>query len=238
MDTPNANTLIEKATVTENYLVWQPLLTGQSTQGRPITLWGSNNAQQLKTFVFSGIHGDEPESILLAKKLLNHYANHPKRSEMNLGVTPVLNPDGLLLNQRKNANAVDINRNFPTQNWEPNPVEEHYHSGPKPASEAETQFLMEVIEQFQPELIITIHTPYRLINYDGPALEFANQLAQYNGYPVEASIGYPTPGSFGTYAGIERDIPILTLELPEKEAFTQLELENNLNGLIAMIERL
>ena len=34
-------------------------------------------------------------------------------------------------------------------------------------------------------------------------------------YPVEASIGYPTPGSFGTYAGIERQIPTITLELDE-----------------------
>ena len=35
------------------------------------------------------------------------------------------------------------------------------------------------------------------------------------GYPVEKSIGYPTPGSFGTWAGIERKIPTITLELDE-----------------------
>ena len=35
------------------------------------------------------------------------------------------------------------------------------------------------------------------------------------GYPIEESIGYPTPGSFGTWAGIEREILTITLELDE-----------------------
>ena len=35
-------------------------------------------------------------------------------------------------------------------------------------------------------------------------------------YPVEASIGYPTPGSFGTYCGVERNIPTITLEMDEE----------------------
>ena len=35
-------------------------------------------------------------------------------------------------------------------------------------------------------------------------------------YPVEESIGYPTPGSFGTYAGVERNIPTITLEMDEE----------------------
>ncbi len=39
-------------------------------------------------------------------------------------------------------------------------------------------------------------------------------MAKFNGYRVSDSIGYPTPGSLGTYAGVERNIPIITLELP------------------------
>ena len=52
------------------------------------------------------------------------------------------------------------------------------------------------------------------MNFDGPAEDLAQALSQENGYKVEPSIGYPTPGSFGTYAGIERKIPTITLELP------------------------
>ena len=41
-------------------------------------------------------------------------------------------------------------------------------------------------------------------------------ISQIINYPIEESIGYPTPGSFGTYAGVERNIPIITLEMDEE----------------------
>jgi protein MpaA len=53
------------------------------------------------------------------------------------------------------------------------------------------------------------------VNYDGPAETLAQKISDIIKYPVEASIGYPTPGSFGTYAGVERQIPTITLELDE-----------------------
>jgi len=34
------------------------------------------------------------------------------------------------------------------------------------------------------------------------------------GYFIRPQIGYPTPGSLGSWLGIDRGIPILTLELP------------------------
>jgi len=67
---------------------------------------------------------------------------------------------------------------------------------------------------YQPAKIISIHTLLRAINYDGQAAELAKLMSKYNDYPVSKDIGYPTPGSFGTYAGIERNIPTTTLELP------------------------
>ena len=47
-------------------------------------------------------------------------------------------------------------------------------------------------------------------------MDIANKISEIIKYPVEASIGYPTPGSFGTWAGIERNIPTITLELDEE----------------------
>ena len=64
---------------------------------------------------------------------------------------------------------------------------------------------------------MTLHEPYKIVNFDGPAAEIASKIAQITGYPVQKDIGYPTPGSFGTYCGVERNIPVITLELPEKE---------------------
>lgn len=127
---------------------------------------------------------------------------------------PCLNPDGMQLGKRTNANGVDLNRNFPTQNWEYTARDEFF-GGERPASEIETRFVMEIIEEYKPSLILTLHAPFKVVNYDGDAKEISEKISKIINYPVEESIGYPTPGSFGTYAGIENKIPTITLELDE-----------------------
>jgi protein MpaA len=146
------------------------------------------------------------------------------RGGNNLIFIPCLNPDGMDANNRTNANGVDLNRNFPTKNWGKNEGENAtcddcttaYFGGKSPASEIETQFVINIIEKYSPKLILTIHAPYKVVNYDGPAKEIAEKISNIIDYPAEGSIGYPTPGSFGTYCGIERNIPTITLELDEQ----------------------
>lgn len=143
---------------------------------------------------------------------------------------PCLNPDGLQLNRRTNANNVDINRNFPTKNWGNNEGDNatcddettNYFGGKSAGGEIETQFLIDTINKYTPSLVMTIHAPYKVVNYDGPAKEIAEKISDIIKYPVEASIGYPTPGSFGTWAGVERNIPTITLEVDEKIQVQQL----------------
>lgn len=159
--------------------------------------------------VIGVIHGDEPQG----EELINRYI---KEIESNMIFVPVLNPDGKNLNTRINSNKVDINRNFPTKNWILS-NKDNYYGGDYPGSEIETQFLINIIEEYSPRLILTLHTPYKIVNYDGPAEKIANIISQIINYPVEENIGYPTPGSFGTYAGIERHIPTITLEMDEEE---------------------
>jgi protein MpaA len=54
-------------------------------------------------------------------------------------------------------------------------------------------------------------------------------------YPIEENIGYPTPGSFGTWAGIERNIPTITLELDEE--IDVKDLEEPVFDIFRMLER-
>lgn len=164
------------------------------------------------------VHGDEPQGFHIINEFLN-----TQNCPSNLLFIPCLNPDGMNKNIRTNSNGVDINRNFPTKNWGQNKGENatcdeigsNYYGGNAPASEIETKFLIDVIEQYHPKLVITLHSPYKVVNYDGEALEIANRISKIIGYPVESSIGYPTPGSFGTYCSIEKQIPVITLELDE-----------------------
>lgn len=183
----------------------------------------------LDTLLIGAFHGDEPFSAdLLNRFLATITQNWPSNLSLNntFAVMPVLNAYGLAHNTRTNSNKVDLNRNFPTENWAELHKGDIYYSGSAPASEVETKFLAAFIEQYQPKKIISIHTPYRVINYDGPAEPLAQTMAKHNGYPVTADIGYPTPGSFGTYCGIERNIATITLELPEDEPFETIWQDN------------
>ena len=159
--------------------------------------------------VIGCFHGDEPQGKYLIEKYLE------QNPETKILFIPCLNKYGFEHNVRTNSNGVDLNRNFPTENWVLS-EKDNFYGGCEPASEKETRFVIDIIEKNKPKLILTLHAPYKVVNYDGPAREISERISQIIGYPVEESIGYPTPGSFGTWAGIERGIKTITLELDEE----------------------
>lgn len=194
-----------------------------------IELFGCEN-NSCDSLVIGVFHGDEP----IGKDILERYLDFG--SNKNLLIVPCLNPDGMSLNTRQNSNKVDLNRNFPTKNWVKTDIGEDYYGGERPESEIETRFIMSIIEEYPPKRIVTIHTPYKIVNYDGDekAKTFAQEIAKVLNYEIESDIGYPTPGSFGTYYGKERNIPVITIELDEKETLTGVypKFEQILNDLL------
>ena len=186
--------------------------------------------------VVGTIHGDEPAGFYIINEYLkrNNVTN-------NVLFIPCLNPDGMANNTRVNCNGVDINRNFPTKNWGQNEGDNttcddpqtQYFGGITPASEIETRFLIDTVEKYNPKLVLTLHSPYKVVNYDGPAEKFAQVIADVIGYPIEKSIGYPTPGSFGTFCGIEKNIPVITLELDD-----QIPVENLYSPMFDIFEKI
>lgn len=186
----------------------------------------SSNQQEAKTILVIGtVHGDEPQG----KILIENYIKNCQSAKNRILFIPCLNPDGLNLNTRQNANGIDINRNFPTKNWEREPFASEYFGGEVASSEIETKFVVEILEEFSPDVILTLHAPFKIVNYDGPAKEIAEEISHLINYPVQSDIGYSTPGSFGTYAGVERNIPTITLELDE---------EIDVNELIAPVNKI
>lgn len=187
----------------------------KTNKNNQLQLFGADCSINDAVLVIGVVHGDEPQGEELIKKYMNEFP------ESKLMFVPCLNPDGRDLGTRVNSNGVDINRNFPTNNWELS-EKDNYYGGKSPASEIETKFLVDILKKYNIKSILTLHTPYKVVNYDGPAQKLAEDISKIINYPVEESIGYPTPGSFGTYVGVERNIPIITLEMDEEEKFESL----------------
>ncbi len=183
-------------------------------ENRKISLFETANDKYDKSVLIIGVfHGDEPQGGVLINRFLDTNLNNLKNK---LYIVPCLNPDGKAKNQRQNSNGVDLNRNFPTKNWKLTEKNE-YFGGCSPESEIETKFITDIFKNYKIDIVLSLHAPFRVVNYDGPAGKPAEKISQITSYPVQEDIGYPTPGSFGNYSGAERNIPTITLELPEDE---------------------
>ena len=211
------------------------IVKGKSSLGKDIPVFQSGVNQKGYIYIMAGTHGDEPEGVYVLDKLFA-WLQENDRSFMPVIVIPILNPDGLELKTRTNGNKVDLNRNYKTKNWQPTSEKERYFPGPHPMSEPENQFLDEIFRTYPPSFILSFHAWKPLIDYDGEALEIAHFLSQFNSYPVTDYIGYPTPGSFGTYIQENFKVPVITFECPESSLEKSLEdiwLENE-KGLKAL----
>jgi murein peptide amidase A len=191
---------------------------GKSVQGR--TLYQRDVVApeaKLRVLVVGAMHGDELSSASVALHWIQRAMETP--SNVHWRFIPALNPDGLMARpaKRVNAHGVDLNRNFPTPNWardakvyweDKTRKDPRRWPGPKPLSEPESKFFHEEMERFQPDLIVSIHAPYGVLDFDGPTVPPA-RLGRL--YLDQVGI---FPGSLGNYGGVHKGMPVVTIELP------------------------
>jgi protein MpaA len=189
---------------------------GRSHLGLPLEVWRPTGKCRL--LLFAGLHGEEPETTYaLSRALRQITAPSP-----HCAIVLAANPDGLLRGTRGNARGVDLNRNFPARNWQPNPVmhrstledpsDIRLSPGAEPGSEPETRSLIALIEEIEPEQVVALHAPLACID-DARGSRLGRRLADRTGMPLVSDVGYPTPGSFGSW-GADRDLPVITYEFP------------------------
>ncbi len=165
-----------------------------------------------KVLVLGGVHGDETEGVVLASSLVGMCLDHFPL-QIQLTVVPSFNIDGVLARSRTNANGVDLNRNLPTNDWSPMIATPRYHPGLTANSEPENQALTQWLITNHPQLIVSCHSWKPMINVNGDCHREAEVMALWTKCAIEESVGYPTPGCLGTYCGLERDMPTITLEI-------------------------
>jgi hypothetical protein len=194
---------------------------GFSVEGRPLAYKEYPPLESRKplgkVLLMGGIHGDEYSAISIMFKWMDKL-NKYHSGLFHWTVIPTLNPDGLLKHkaQRQNANGVDLNRNFASKSWDRLALkywaERTYknprrYPGPTATSEPETQWFSNIITEFNPDVIIAVHAPHRLVDFDG-SIQAPQKLGN-----LHLRLLGTYPGSLGNYAGVDLNIPVVTVEL-------------------------
>lgn len=198
--------------ISNDTLKWQT--AGYSTNGNTIYFLEIGNSDDI-TLILGGIHGHEFGAFNLALRFARFINSNHQLINKKVIIIPTINPDGLINNTRKNANEVDINRNFPSSDWTPVYTKTELYPGRSPASEVETKIILDMLSKFKPGKIISIHTMEHRISYDGPAKRLANEISRLNGYKVTSETKYDINGSLRTYTGNDLGLQSITLELPD-----------------------
>jgi protein MpaA len=190
-----------------------PLKSGKTVAQEEIKAYKTETKTKKYLYLLAGVHGDEVEGIYVLEQLFNWLQQ--EAHELPLVVLPILNLDGHQAQTRTNAHHVDLNRNLPTTSWQLTSAEDpRYYGGPQALSEPENVYLVSLFKKYHPGLIISFHSWKPLLNYNGNCQQVAEFITQYNHYPLEADVGYPTPGSLGEYGPSCWQAPVLTYELP------------------------
>jgi hypothetical protein len=196
-----------------------------SNNGFPILerdIAASTSETAPRVLLLGGIHGDELTASALVFRWLQTM-DSPAAQSLHWKVAPLLNPDGLLAAkpQRVNAHGVDLNRNFPTPDWQreaPRYWAKVTRSDPRrfpgksPLSEPESRWVHQTIESFHPDLIVSVHAPFGVLDFDGEA-EPPRKFGRLNYRKVGVY-----PGSLGNYSGQHKQVPVITIELPHAQA--------------------
>jgi protein MpaA len=183
---------------------WRQETIGTSVRGVPIEAWWPTETPT--RIVWAAIHGEESVTMQLAWQILRTI----HADDACAVVVPVLNPDGVLLATQQNANGVDLNRNFPGEQWSPAPSPTFWPTttvrtppnrtqfsspGSGPGSEPETQAIMALVERVKPKYAIDLHTPLEcVIAVTERSIPLAEHLAEPLDLKMVRGLENPTPG--------------------------------------------
>ncbi len=219
---------------------------GETAKGRSLRALFAGNPGR-RVVLVGAVHVSEsgPELLLPAVEML--LAERPELLDaVGIAVLPCITLDererllstGYPLYLRKNANGVDLNRNFGAW-WEPlvsDPAAETWQ-GKAPASEPETKALMNLMRQSNPAAVFSFHSIASLCNacflYTGIAeregdAEYAELCKRFGRIYAEGMYGdeferhycvsgFGSPGTLGSWVYKEFGVPSFDLELDRNE---------------------
>ena len=220
---------------------------GTSVQGRSILAYSFGSGPSKIIFVGT-THGDEKSSTYLLNSWIDYlernYASIP--AHRTIIVIPSLNPDGYAASRRTNAHNVDLNRNFPTNDWKqgvtmPDQTYNPNGGGSAPLSEPESAALANYVQAQAPRLVLTYHAAAGVVipNDSGDSESLAHTYDQKSnvGYTsngeTDTTFQYDTNGAFEDWLHDGPDLPALLVELWTKSGN---EFSKHQTAMLAMIQ--
>jgi protein MpaA len=182
----------------------------RSTQGRPIESVTLGEGSR-RVAILSSLHGNETQSQSLVTELAKDFVRSP---DLIAGQTVLIirspNPDGLKTGTAFNARGVDLNRNFPSNNWKALP---RNRAGARVGSEVETRALVQLLEEFKPDLLIHVKDTKddSLINGEGDSRIQAESIARDHHWRDAHDLGQVTSGSLEHFAHTRLKCECLTV---------------------------
>lgn len=200
---------------------------GTSVQGRPITAYSFGSGPSKIIFV-GATHGDEKSSAYTLNSWVDYLETNADRIPANrtIIVIPIINPDGYAANRRTNAHNVDLNRNFPANDWKSGVTmpDQSYNAnggGNAPLSEPESYALANYVLSQSPRLVLTYHAIAGIVvpNGAGDSTALAQTYDQKSNVyftaddETDSVFAYDTTGSFEGWLYDKPGIPALLVEL-------------------------
>lgn len=201
---------------------------GTSVGGRQILAYTFGTGSR-KILYIGSIHGNEGNTKTLLTKFIAdieaNIGNIPAGTSIT--IIPALSPDGIITGSRYNNNGVDLNRNFATANWaqittDPKTgLPNANGGGVTPASEPETQAIVNYINANNPVRILSYHSQGGsvLSNDAGDARALTSMYSQRTGYKyydgdsVDPAFTYAITGSLEIWTKEKLGIPTVVVEL-------------------------
>ncbi len=205
---------------------------GSSVRGRAITAYRFGSGSSKIVFV-GGMHGNEKSSVATMNAFIAHLEDHASEipAHRTIIIIPNSNPDGYAVGSRTNANNVDLNRNFPANDWQaevqmPGGQNLPQGGGNSPGDQPETQALMSYINSQSPRLVLTYHAVARVVisNDAGDSVSLGSKYGSDSGYRFttdggsDAEFGYSTTGEFEDWLADKKNIPAILVELSSMSA--------------------
>lgn len=223
----------------------QAFTFGTSVEGRALTGLRIGSGSHVLMLVGAVHGGFEVNSIALIEALATHFQANPADlpPDTALVLIPMLNPDGVargrVLEGRFNANAVDLNRNWPC-GWQ---AEAYFRNqvvsaGSQPLSEPETAALAALIQTLQPSAVLFYHAAASGVFAGNCGGEVGSEalsaaVGTAAGYDFGAAFSaYPVTGTAPSWVN-SIGIPSADVELASA---TDPEIERNLAGVLAALQ--